>query len=104
MKAGCECYLESMESNDSDYDNYYYNAIRAQLLIEDTIISIETINPQEGPHPILMICDNNPMDIRLLNDSDHLWTVTLDKYDVLLLTFRSQNRKSSPAMTSSSMP
>lgn len=74
-----------MESNDSDYDNYYFNAIKAQLLIEDTIISIETINQHDHAHPILMICDNNPMDVRLLNESDHLWVQTLQKYDVTSL-------------------
>ena len=30
-----------------------------------------------------MICDNNPMDIKLMNDSDLLWTTTLKKYNVL---------------------
>lgn len=31
--------------------------------------------------PIVMICDNNAMDIKLMND-DPLWTSTLKKYDV----------------------
>lgn len=54
-----------MENNDVDYVHYYPEAIKAQYLIEDTIVSIESIN--EAKEPIIMICDNNPMDLRLLN-------------------------------------
>ena len=45
-------------------------------------MSIETIN--EGKGPIVMICDNNPMDIRLMNDSDTLWEETLSRNNVLI--------------------
>lgn len=55
-----------MEKNDSDYEKYYENALKTQFLIEDTIVSIETINKKEDS-PIIMICDNNPMDIRVMN-------------------------------------
>lgn len=40
MQAGCECFLESMEPNDTEYIEYYYNALKGQFLIEDTISKI----------------------------------------------------------------
>lgn len=66
-----------METNDSDYEKYYINALKTQFLIEDTIISIETISRKNPNDPIVMICDNNPMDIRLMNETDALWEQTL---------------------------
>ena len=70
-----------MESDDSEYLQYYYNALKAQHLIEDTISNIELIN-EAGNQQIVMICDNNPFDIKLLNRSDQLWTQFLKKIDV----------------------
>jgi len=71
-----------METNDVDYVHYYSEALKAQYLIEDTIVNIESINEAKGP--IIMICDNNPMDIRLMNESDSLWYEALSKNGVLL--------------------
>lgn len=70
-----------MEEDDVDYIHYYEGALKTQYLIEDTITSIETIN--EGKEPIIMICDNNPMDVRLMNESDALWEETLEKNKVI---------------------
>lgn len=71
-----------MESNDTDYIHYYYNALKTQYLIEDTITSIELISSGSNSDPIVMICDNNPFDIKLMNESDNLWTQTLNRYNV----------------------
>ena len=71
-----------MEKNDTDYTEYYYNALKTQYLVEDTISKIELINEHENNMPIVMICDNNSMDIKLMND-DPLWTSTLKRYDVI---------------------
>lgn len=52
-----------------------------------------------------MICDNNPMDIRMMNQSDQIWTETLAKNDVkLYFRLSSIKNKSDYAMISSSMP
>lgn len=74
-----------MQKDDIEYTEYYYNALKTQYLVEDTISEIELINEHNNNSPIVMICDNNPMDIKLMNDSDLLWTATLKKYNVLTL-------------------
>lgn len=70
-----------MESDDSEYLQYYYNALKAQYLIEDTISKIELIN-ENGQNQIVMICDNNPFDIKLINRTDKLWQQCLNKVGV----------------------
>jgi hypothetical protein len=70
-----------MEPDDSEYLQYYYNALKTQFLIEDTIANIELIN-EGNDNQIVMICDNNPFDIKLLNETDDLWTQFLNKYQV----------------------
>lgn len=62
-----------MESDDSEYLKYYYNALKTQYLIEDTIANIELINEGDD-NQIVMICDNNPFDIKLMNVNEDLWT------------------------------
>lgn len=76
-----------MESDDSEYLQYYYNALKTQYLIEDTISNIEQIN-EGGDNQIVMICDNNPFDIKLLNRSDQLWSQFLKKIEVLIALVR----------------
>jgi len=68
LKAGCECFIESMEPDDSEFIEYYCNALKTQYLIEDTISNIELIN-EYNAGTIVMICDNNAMDIKLMNES-----------------------------------
>lgn len=86
-----------MEPDDSDYLQYYGNALKAQLLIEDTIAKIELINSQEGK--IVMICDNNPFDIKLLNPTDRLWPHFLRKLEVIQRLNRSISRSFVRGMT-----
>lgn len=76
-----------MEPNDSEYLQYYYNALKTQYLIEDTIANIELIN-EGNDNQIVMICDNNPLDIKLMNANDDLWTQFLDKHNVILYLLR----------------
>ena len=70
-----------MEPDDSEYQKYYYNALKTQYLIEDTISNIELIN-EGNDNQIVMICDNNPIDIKLMNGNEDLWTQFLDKHHV----------------------
>ena len=44
LNAGCECFIESMQADDSEFIDYYFNALKAQYLIEDVISKIELIN------------------------------------------------------------
>lgn len=71
-----------MEGDDSDFIEYYHNALKTQLLIEDTISNIELISSEGRLKPIVMICDNNPMDIRLINETDAIWRAFTQKYQV----------------------
>jgi hypothetical protein len=91
LLAGSECFLESMENNDSDYVHYYYNALKAQYLIEDTIMSIQSIKPCSDP--TIMICDNNPMDVRLMNEADVLWYEALERHNVEMEICRFPRRR-----------
>lgn len=55
--------------------------------MEDTISNIELINEGDGGQ-IVMICDNNPFDIKMLNKSDRLWTQFLEKHKVSMSLLR----------------
>ena len=93
FKAGCQCFLESLEVQDKEYVDYYHAALSTQYLIEDTISSIELINEYDESTPIIMICDTNAFDLKYMNP-DYMWLHYLKQQKVLPLPFRSMNKPS----------
>ncbi|CAM6005356.1 unnamed protein product [Sphagnum balticum] len=69
-----------MEGDDTENIEYYYNAVKAQYLIEDTIANIELINENSQNELIVMICDNNALDVKLMNESPNIWEQFLPLY------------------------
>ena len=72
LNSGCECLLESLTNVDAEdvqeMVSYYENALRCQLIIEKTIIDIESIKREDKN--VFVLCDTNNMDIKINADSN----------------------------------
>ena len=66
--------------------SYYENALRCQMVIEKTIVDIESIKKEKKP--VYLLCDNNNMDIKV-NADQAVWQEFLHTMNVPLAIVRS---------------
>ena len=82
LKAGCEFFANYVDERSKKNIVYYENALKTQLLVEKTIADIDAINRKADTKPVVMICDNNSLDLKL-SANGWRWDDLLLEYQVL---------------------